>query len=197
MLNSFCFQLCYADKGIFKPEVNPHEIFTTDIPSKINISAEIGDLPMNDVKVTIYQTDESGELLGFLCDMELDISRGLFGGQISITQYSKPVFYFKIVADYNSEETFESSILKVDIYEPLPDGIVNEMVQTLNELENNFLIFLKTHSLSEARKLTLKKALKNSNITFASLDGRNLSIIYKDRLRGIAFLDDPNGESLK
>ena len=162
----------------------------------INVSAEIGDLPMNDVKVTIHQTDESGEILGALCDMALVISRGLFVGQFSVSQYNEKRFYFKIVANYNSKDTFESSILKVDIYEPLPEGIVDEVNMTLKELENNFLIHLKSHSLSKARQMTLKEAQKNPNITSAFLDGRNLSIVYKKSFKGIVFLDDPNSEPI-
>lgn len=183
---------CYADKGIFNPKINPDEILITDMPATISVSAEIGDVPMNDINVFIHETTRGGTILKSLCEMNLDTSRGLFTGRFTINRNHKSSIYFKIFANYNSQETFESSILRVDIYEPLPEGTTEDLTIDLKKLENNFKKYLKTYNLSTARKMVLNDAKKNPNITEANLNERTLSILYKGSVRGILFLDDLN-----
>jgi hypothetical protein len=182
---------CYADKGIFNPKVDPDEVFITDMPAVITIFAEIGDVPMNDIKVSINETTKEGHTLKTLCEMNLDISLGLFSGQFTINEKMESTFYFKIFAYYNSQGTFESSILKVDIFEPLPEGIIVDLSADLKALENNFIEYLKSNDLLTARQMVLNDAKKNRNITSASLNGHTLSIIYKKKVNGIVFLYDP------
>lgn len=192
---SFCF-LSYADKGIFNPKINPDEIFTTAIPAVITVTAEIGDIPMNDVEVSSYQVSENGEKLNYLCKMDIDIENGEFSGQFTLNQDTESIFYFKIFANYNSQKMLESNILKINIYEPLEEGLIVELQKNLKKLNDKFDEYLKSHNLLTARKMVLEDAKNTPNITSAFLDGRNLSLEYKNKVNGVVFLDDPNGESV-
>ena len=183
----------WADKGIFNPKVEPDEVFTKDLPTDITVRAEIGDLPMNEVVVQVNQVTEGGERVRRLCEMYLDVPSGLFVGQFPLQQVREGTFFFQITARYNKTETLTSPVLQVAVYEPLPDGIVDDMRADMARLEALFQEAVRAHSLDTARQMVLESAVTDPDITSAVLSGEHLSISYRNLVNGVVTLSDPNG----
>ncbi|MBF0619576.1 MAG: hypothetical protein HQL19_05360, partial [Candidatus Omnitrophica bacterium] len=59
----FVVSPCFADKGVFNPKASPKEILTDQIPAVITVTAEIGDIPQNEIAVEMIQTTLKGEVI--------------------------------------------------------------------------------------------------------------------------------------
>jgi len=193
----------FADKGVFQTRVTPDEIFTTDLPATITVTSEIGDIPLNDISVNIFHVVSEGVLSRHLTSMYNDGTHGdarkdaFYTGQFILGGgNSETFFYFQIVAEYNGQEQYMSPMMTVDIFEPLEGGVFEGLNEALGALKRKFQFYLKENDLDKARMMVLQDAKDDTDITSAVLNGRTLSIVYKGGLRGIVFLDDPNGPSI-
>ena len=180
----------FADKGIFQPKVVPDEIMKDRLPATVIVTAEIGDVPPNKVEVSLYQTLKDGHPVRLLCPMQINIKTGFFVGNFTISDKKDAALYSRITAVYNDREAFNSPVQKVLLLDPLPKGSVPDLSGFLGDLKGKFLAYRMTHDLDTARNMVLKDARKNPDMK-ASLSGNDLSVLFKDKIRGIVSLDDP------
>ncbi len=188
----------FADKGVFNAKVTPDEAFVNE-PTTVTVTAEIGSENLYISSVRAYQVDENGRPISFLCQMYDDGTHGdkveadtIFTCQFTLDKPVESTFYVRVTAAYRRDRNrYLSPQLKIQIYEPLPEDLVENMRKDLQELKDSFLSYLGNMSLQEARQKIYEKALSNPNIISVDIDGGDLSIIYKGHLSGWISLYDP------
>jgi len=196
--------IAFADRGVFNAKVTPNETLT-NTPTTIKVTAEIGSENLYISSVRAYQTSETGQPISQLCQMYDDGTHGderpadtIFTCHVALNQSTESKFYVRVTAAYQGDRNrYLSPVLKVSIYEPMPEGAVEEIVSIVHNLEQNFNLYIQSVGIDTARQMALQDALNNPNVTSANLSGNTLAIVYRGRIRGIAFLNDPSVPTLQ
>lgn len=189
----------FADKGVFNAKVTPDETFI-DTPTTITVTAEVGSENLYISSVRAYEVDENGRPLAYLCRMYDDGTHGdeteadtVFTCQFNVDETAETKFYVRATAAYSRDRNrYLSPNLEINVYEPLPDGLVDDMRADLKMLEDNFLQYLTAMNLEDARQQVFEDALDNPNITYVDIDGADMSLIYGGEISGWVFLSDPD-----
>ncbi len=188
-----------ADKGVFNPHLAPDEGFS-DKETLVTVSAEIGAEDLHISSVSVYQTTPEGLPISRLGQMYDDGTHGdereadtIFTTQFNVAEGFEGKMYVRVSAAYQRDRNrYLSPVMEITIYEPLPDNISVELSQEIQNIQNKFENYLISMSLKDASQKALQDALDNPDITSAELNGNIISIIYKNRIRGVIFLNDPS-----
>ena len=188
-----------ADKGVFNAGTTPNETFI-NTPTTVKITAEVGSENLYISSVMAYQVDEDGRPIARLGQMYDDGTHGdeteadtIFTLEFEINESNKATFYYAVTAAYYRDRNrYMSTPMEVTIFEPLPEGIVDETVSAVQLLEDSFSTYLTSMDIETAKDVTLEDALNNPNITRAYLSGNQLIIIFEGLVKGIVELNDPN-----
>ena len=189
----------FADKGVFNAKVTPDETFI-NTPTTITVTAEVGAENLYISSVAAYEVDATGKPKAYLCRMYDDGTHGdeteadtVFTCQFNVNRPTESKIYAAVTAAYSRDRNrYLSPNIEINIYEPIPNETIDSAINELQYLEDSFNAYLSSYDIDTARQMTLQDALSNPSNTAAELCGENLCTIYENKIRGIAFLNDPN-----
>jgi len=208
--------VAYADKGVFSALMMPGETLTAT-PTTVTITAEIGadaTNPLLGSSVTAYETTADGQPVAPLGMMYDDGTHGdqvaadtIFTMQLNVNEAAARTRYFRVTAAYSKvRNRYLGPVMTLNVYPPLPAGLVDQIIATLQALQDGFNANVASLGVDGARQKALADALGNPNIGpgNANLAGPNLALtyVYWDpaseytfHIRGINILMDPNNPS--
>lgn len=189
----------FADKGVFNAKVTPDETFI-NTPTTITVTAEVGAENRYISSVAAYEVTAAGKPKAYLCRMYDDGTHGdeteadtVFTCQFSFNRPAEAKTYVRVTAAYSGDRNrYLSPSMEISIYEPISNETIDSAINELQYLEDSFNAYLSSYDIDTARQMTLQDALSNPSNTAAELCGENLCTIYEGKIRGIAFLGDPN-----
>lgn len=202
-----------AERGVFDPKMQPHEIYISTTAVNTAITAEIGADAVNPViqsSVILYETTAAGSPIGQLGVLYDDgthgdviAADGIFTRILPVTEPAPRTRYFKISAAYTGiRNRYLSPVFTLTAYPHMPAQLMPEIEGTVEGLQNSFLANVGLLGLEGARNQALAQALAHPNIGpgNVNLDGSELSLmyVYTDpgtgyvfHIAGLCELDDP------
>jgi hypothetical protein len=193
----------FADRGVFNAKVTPNEMLTTESPKTITVTAEIGSGNLFISSVQVYQTTPTGQPIALIGKMYDDGTHGdvkaadtIFTTQFSVNQPQPASYYVRVMAVYRGHRNrYMSPVLEVKAYADIPDQMFTDSNTTVQNLTTTFNGYLaQGMGLDAARQAVLVIARNTPDVTEASLNGDTLSILFANRISGVAMLDDPNAQ---
>ena len=191
----------FADKGVFDVRATPHEVYI-NTANTITVTAEIGADDLYVSSIRLYQVTETGQPIAVLGQMYDDGTHGdvtmadsTYTGQFELNQTEEGKFFIQVTAAYvRVRERYRSEIKEITIFEPLPEGMVEEAKSLITFFEVQFDELVTSHDIDTAREIVLEEARSNSDITSAFLSGKYLCLVYKNTVRFTVSLEDPVAE---
>jgi len=184
----------FADKGVFSATASP-QLFFTNTPTTVTVSAEIGAENLYISSVAAYKTTADGKPIAKLGQMYDDGSHGdaraadtIFTMQFDVNNNVEESIYVMVTAAYRGDRNrYLSQIMKIKVFNPLPVGTMEAITQELSVYQQNFYNYLQSMDIESARQQILSDVLANPNVSKAEMHENTISITFKNGLDGYFF----------